>query len=194
MTYTAFLGHKRIAQGELPAVARAAAAAQRKDAASPLLVFNDADGLQVELDLRGSPADAQQRALAAASSSPGTAAAPRPRGRPSLGVVAREVTLLPRHWEWLAVQPGGASVALRKLVDEARKAQGGRDRVRAAQERTYRFLHAIAGDMAGYEEALRALYARNAEAFEESIRSWPKDLRTHALQLADEVFEAAAAL
>lgn len=190
MTYTAFLGHKRIAHGELAAVARAAASAVRKDAASQLLVFNDADGLQVELDLRGSPADAQQRAQEdAPATAPG---APRPRGRPSLGVVAREVTLLPRHWEWLAVQPGGASVALRKLVDEARKAQGGRDRVRAAQERTYRFLHAIAGDMAGYEDALRALYARNAQAFGENIRSWPKDLRVHALQLADEVFETAA--
>lgn len=190
MTYTAFLGHKRIAHGELPAVARAAATAVRKDAISQLLVFNDADGLQVELDLRGSPADAQQRAQ---NNAPAAPAAPRPRGRPSLGVVAREVTLLPRHWEWLAVQPGGASVALRKLVDEARKARGGRDRVRAAQERTYRFLHAIAGDMAGYEDALRALYARNAQAFGENIRSWPKDLRVHALQLADEVFETAAA-
>lgn len=192
MNYTAFLGHKRIARGELPVVARAAASALRKDATAQLLVFNDADGLQVELDLRGSPADAQQRAQTGASSA-GAATAPRPRGRPSLGVVAREVTLLPRHWEWLAVQPGGASVALRKLVEEARKAQGGRDSVRAAQERTYRFLHAMAGDMAGYEEALRALYARNAQAFEEIVRSWPKDVRGHALQLAEGVFETAAA-
>lgn len=194
MNYTAFFGHKRIARGELPAVARAAASALRKDATGgQLLVFNDADGLQVELDLRGSPAEAEQRAQAGTSSA-AAPAAPRPRGRPSLGVVAREVTLLPRHWEWLAVQPGGASVALRKLVDEARKAQGGRDSVRAAQERTYRFLHAIAGDMAGYEEALRALYARNAQGFEETIRNWPKDVRMHALQLAEEVFETAAAL
>src|SRR4029079_4156101 len=68
------------------------------------------------------------------------AAEPRGRGRPRLGVVAREGTLLPRHWEWLGTQPGGASVVLRKLVEEARRANGDADRTRAARDAAYRFM------------------------------------------------------
>jgi hypothetical protein len=113
----------------------------------------------------------------------------RQAGRPKLGVVAKEVTLLPRHWEWLALQPGGASVTLRRLVDEARRSQGSRDAVRAAQERCYRFLHAIAGNLPGYEDALRALYRADAEAFHGALAEWPQDLREHATALATEAFQ-----
>jgi hypothetical protein len=101
-----------------------------------------------------------------------------------LGVVAREVTLLPRHWDWLAVQPGGASVALRKLVDEARRSSGDRDRTRAAQEATYRFISAIAGNLPGFEEACRALFAHDRRRFGDLIAGWPEDVRDYAIQLA----------
>src|SRR3984957_11907417 len=105
---------------------------------------------------------------------------PRGRGRPKLGVVAREVTLLPRHWEWLATQPGGASVALRKLVEEARRTHADKDKIRKAQERAYHFMSAMAGDLPGFEEATRALFADNRSKFKETIGTWPVDVHDHA--------------
>ncbi len=102
-----------------------------------------------------------------------------------LGVVAREVTLLPRHWDWLAAQPGGASVALRKLVDEARREHGERDRRRLANERAYHFMSALAGDLPGFEEASRALFAGDMPGFRDRIEAWPRDLREHLLRLAE---------
>ncbi|WP_193087797.1 DUF2239 family protein [Advenella sp. FME57] len=108
----------------------------------------------------------------------------RRRGRPKLGVISREVTLLPRHWEWLAAQPGGASVALRKLVEAARLRNTDRDARRAAQERAYHFMLALGGDLPGYEEATRALFADDMAALKTHVAGWPDDVRTHALMLA----------
>jgi hypothetical protein len=102
--------------------------------------------------------------------------------------VAREVTLLPRHWEWLSAQPGGASVALRKLVEEARRSNESQDRMRQAKETLYRFMSTLAGDEAGFEEASRALFAGDRKLFEALIRLWPRDLREHAGRLAGAAF------
>ena len=101
-------------------------------------------------------------------------------------VVAREVTLLPRHWDWLNGQPGGASVALRKLVEEARRVNEGPDRIRRSQESAYRFMSAMAGNLPGFEEATRALFARNPDRFDGLIRGWPKDVRTHLARMVQE--------
>ncbi len=109
-------------------------------------------------------------------------------GRPKLGVVAREVTLLPRHWDWLNSQPGGASVALRKLVEEARKSHSGKDRRREAQNAAYKFLTAMAGNEQGFEEALRALFAGDHERFEQFSEAWPADVRDHGRMLAEASF------
>ena len=103
-----------------------------------------------------------------------------------MGVVAREVTLLPRHWDWLNAQPGGASVALRKLVEHARRVNGSRDRVRRSQEAAYRFMSAMAGNLPGFEEATRALFAANQERFEALIGGWPVDIRANLMRLARE--------
>jgi len=175
MNYTAFHGLQRIGAGNLPEIAMLL-----KDApqGGGYLVFEDATGRQVDLDTRGTPDEILARYSEPASTEP------RGRGRPRLGVVAREVTLLPRHWEWLASQPGGASVALRKLVDQARKTSGDRDRVRAAQEASYRFLSAIAGNLPGFEEATRALFAYDRRRFGELIAGWPEDVRDYGIQLA----------
>ncbi|HEY1070933.1 MAG TPA: DUF2239 family protein [Thermomonas sp.] len=187
---TAFSGVDRIASGELRHVALKAKQAYDLHPERPVLVFDDADARPLELPLELPPAD-----LLAWLSRPtldaGDAAGPaRPRrpGRPKLGVVAREVTLLPRHWDWLAAQPGGASVALRRLVDEARKVSAGDDRRRAAQEATYRFLHAMAGDAAGFEEVARALFAADDARFHAGIAAWPDDVREHAEWLATDAF------
>jgi hypothetical protein len=192
-SYTAFLGVRRIATGALPDVARAAAAALQASAANEaLLVFDDETSLLAELDLRGTPDEAAARATqpptAAGDAVPVVA---RGRGRPQLGVVAREVTLLPRHWEWLALQPGGASVALRKLVEDARRTQRPYDTARVAQERSYRFLSPIAGNLPGFEEAVRALFGRKGDAFDTVTSGWPEDIRIHAQRLAAPAFETA---
>ena len=145
----------------------------RPPGGEPILVFDDRTGKQVDFDLRGSPEEVLARALP-----------PAGPGRPRLGVVAREVTLLPRHWEWLAEQPGGASVTLRKLVEQARKTSAPADRARAAQDAAYRFASAMAGNEPGYEEAMRALYAGDAAAFDERTAVWPRDVRDHVRVLA----------
>jgi hypothetical protein len=119
-----------------------------------------------------------------------TAAAPRGPGRPKLGVVAREVTLLPRHWEWLATQPGGASITLRRLVEHAKRASTGKDRVRRSQSAAYRFMSAMAGDEPGFEEATRALFAGNLDRFNTLVEGWPRDVRDHARRLATGAFTA----
>ena len=184
---TAFAGDRRVAAGPLSEVALAVRA--QSPAA---LVFDDATGRVVDLDLRGSDDDVLARlpALAAAfpAASPGessvAAPGPRGRGRPKLGVVAREVTLLPRHWDWLATQPGGASVALRKLVEAARRDSAGPDAVRAARETAYRVLSALGGNRAGFEAATRALFAGDAAAFATAVAAWPKDIAAYVTALA----------
>lgn len=177
--YTAFAEGRRIACGPLHEVALALC-----QATGAALVFSDVSGEQVELDLRGGVEQVRQR-YPAPSPAPAEAAAPRGRGRPRMGVVAREVTLLPEHWDWLAAQPGGASVALRKLVHQASRAGAERERLRRAQERSYRAMVALAGNRPGFEEAARALFAGDQERLRELMRRWPRDIREHVLRLAD---------
>ncbi|HEY3287748.1 MAG TPA: DUF2239 family protein [Gemmatimonadaceae bacterium] len=173
-TYTAFLSNRRLAHGPLADVA---IAVKRAESAVPVLIFDDGTGRQLDVDTRGS--DDEIRARYAPSPAP-----PRGRGRPKLGVVPREVTLLPRHWEWLNAQQGGASVTLRRLVDEARRASGDAHVTKAAHERAYHFMYAIAGDFTNYEEATRALFANDRARLEELTQGWPPDIRAHALMLA----------
>lgn len=195
LTFTAFAGTRRIASGALVEVARAAKAEFERDTRSAVLVFDDATGEQVDLDYSVGAAEAVERLAGAvrardvhAAHGDPSSATPRGPGRPRLGVVAREVTLLPRHWEWLAAQPGGASVALRKLVEQARRANGGQDRRRRAQEAAYRFMSALAGNLAGFEEAARALFAGNRARFEELTAGWPPDVAGYAGMLAAGAF------
>lgn len=192
----AFVGSRLLASGELGSVALAVKKRVDQGDSEPILVFDNRTSALIELDLRGTAADVTRRLEHTAvqtpradSACPALTDAHRGPGRPRLGVVAREVTLLPRHWDWLACQPGGASVALRKLVEEARRSHGGKDCQRQAQEATYRFMVAIAGHEAGFEEATRALFAGDARRFAEQLQAWPPDVREHALKLAQTAFE-----
>jgi len=194
---TAFLGATLVASGALADVAVTARAAVVRDPSASLLVFDDETGALVEVDLRGSAAEVRRRIEEpsgptgeVSGADAATKGAHRGPGRPKLGVVAREVTLLPRHWEWLGSQPGGASVALRRLVEDARRANASADRRRRAQEAAYRFMSAAAGDYPGYEEALRALFAGAADSFRDRTRAWPADVRTYASRLAEGAFDA----
>jgi len=187
---TAFSGSTRIATGELRHVAIKVKQVFDTHPERPLLVFEDAGGQTVELPLELPTVDLLRLIeYPEVQADTGTAHPhKRPPGRPKLGVVPREVTLLPRHWDWLAAQPGGASVALRRLVDEARKVSAGEDRRRAAQEATYRFMLVMAGDAPGFEDAARALFAGDAGRFENQLLAWPEDVREHALWLATDAF------
>ncbi len=169
MGATAFAGSTRIAAGELRKVV--SEAKQSFDRGETVLVFNDATGEVVDLDHR-------DRAETSQDAEP-----ERRAGRPKLGVVPREVTLLPRHWEWLNAQPGGASASLRRLVEQARRDYVDRDRVRHSQEAAHRFMSAMAGNEPGYEEALRALFRGDAARFDDCVASWPADVRQYASAL-----------
>ena len=175
-TCTAFAGNRLIASGAPSEVVVAVKAAH--DAGEGVLVFDDADARLVEFDLRGDLAAVLARL-------PAEPVEKRGPGRPRLGVTAREVTLLPRHWDWLASQPGGASVALRKLVENALREAEGPDRVRRSREAAYRFMTAVAGDQPDYEEATRMLFAGDWVAFDAAIKVWPSDVRDYARRLAE---------
>jgi hypothetical protein len=191
--YLAFEGDVCVAEGDLQKVARAIKSTRDRHADAPILVFDRLTGEQIEFDLRGSRDEVLARLPDSASSPPALEqAAPRGPGRPKLGVVAREITLLPRHWEWLAQQAGGASVAIRKLVDDARRGSEPGDRARRAQEAAYRFMSVMAGNKPHYEEAIRALFAGNAAAFEKWIAGWPSDVRDHSRKLSTRSFDLAS--
>jgi hypothetical protein len=183
-SFTAFEGQRRLITGTLAEVALAVKRAGRS--AAPIVIFNDATGRSLDLDLRGSDEEILARLPGppAAAAPEAQAAEPRGRGRPKLGVVAREVTLLPRHWDWLNAQPGGASVALRKLVDESRRTSGDRDKLRAARDAAYRFMSVMAGNLAHFEEASRALFADDRRRFAGLIAEWPPDIRDHIVKLS----------
>jgi hypothetical protein len=171
MRYTAFQDLRKICSGGAEEVARIL----KNRPQGEILVFEDGTGRQIDfLDAGGKPEQIAE----------GQAIEPRGRGRPRLGVIAKEVTLLPRHWDWLNLQPGGASVALRKLVEEARRTSGAHDRIRSAQESAYRFMSAVAGNLPGFEESARALFAYDRRRFSEMIAAWPDDVRDYAVRLA----------
>jgi hypothetical protein len=194
VSFTSFDGWIRIAYGNLETNALAVKRAMESGSSGPILMFNDHTGCVLEVDIRGTDAEALARlpkespneevkkleSIEANQSS----FQPRGRGRPKLGVIAREVTLLPRHWDWLSAQPGGASVALRKLVEEAKRSTATREDRRRIQERAYQFMSAMAGDMVGFEESTRALFAGDANRFIQLTAEWPGDVRDYARALA----------
>jgi hypothetical protein len=202
--FTVFEGSRCIAAGSLAEVASAAKDAIDRSAAqaAAVLVFDDASGDTVELDWRGSAAEFQARlqagtrpggtATVAAADPPSEQPTARGPGRPKLGVVAREVTLLPRHWEWLGTQSGGASVALRKLVDAARKSSEHGDRVRRSSAVAYKFMSTLAGHEPGFEEASRALFALDPSAFAAHTAAWPVDVQAHLRRLLAAAFASSA--
>lgn len=189
-TCTAFDHHRLLASGPLAEVVRAAKLALDAGAQEPLLIFDDHDSRQLEVDFRGTLSEVLARLPVADE------AIPRGPGRPKLGVVPREVTLLPRHWNWLASQPGGASAVLRRLVEQASRSSGARDRARHAVESVDRFMRVIGGDLPGYEEASRAFYRKDHASFDQLTATWPEDVRAHLRPLVaiawDEQADASA--
>lgn len=194
--FIAFEGPTCLARGPLAAVALQVKAATEARPLARFMVFNARSSEILDFDHRGTADDMLVRLALAHPAAQRPIDPPQPEmgedsavaksgpGRPKLGVVAREVTLLPRHWAWLASQPGGASVALRKLVDQARRDGQAQDERRLSQEASYRFMSAMAGSLAGFEEAARALFAADRPRFDALIAPWPADIQTHLQQLA----------
>jgi hypothetical protein len=179
-SHSAFLGYRLIASGSIATIALVVRRTIAADALASIRVFDNKTGHPIDIDTRGTDDDVVARYTPAAT------AAARARGRPKLGVVAREVTLLPRHWDWLGQQPGGASVALRKLVEHASRENAGFDSGRDAHKRAYHFMSAMACDQPGFEEAAHALLADDRVRFGELIAGWPDDVRKHAFALGFE--------
>lgn len=174
MTYTAFARQSRIASGALKEMLFETKTFLERGGAEPVFIFEDQTGRQVDFDFRGTSDEVLERAAPTRRTGP---------GRPRLGVVSREVSLLPRHWDWLEQQPNGISAALRRLVDEARKRAPSEERARLAREAAGRFMTAMAGNLPGYEEASRALFAKDHERFTHLIAAWPEDVRLHLERL-----------
>lgn len=179
-TCCAFDQHQLIACGPLVEVARAAKLAIDAGANGPVLIFDEQSSRPIELDFRGSADDVLARLEPAAAAPVPPSRGP---GRPKLGVTAREVTLLPRHWEWLAQQPGGASAVLRQLVEQTQRGNAPKQRARLAMEAVERFMQAMTGDFVGHEEASRAFYRGEREQFAALIKRWPADVRNHLCRL-----------
>lgn len=189
-TYTAFDGAKLVASGDLPTLLQGARSHLDDHPQSLLLIFEDSTGRQVDYDFRGTVEDVLRRYAPAEAAEklvdePAKAPTKGP-GRPKLGVVSREVTLLPRHWEWLAEQPSGASATLRRLVDEARQNEDAAVRSKRAAGRV---MTALAGDRPNFEEAYRALDTGDRHRFGSLIEGWPQDVRGYLLELAGAAFE-----
>jgi len=180
-TYTAFAGDRLVVSGDLTTMILRTKECLDDGENCQILIFEDQTGRQVDFDFRGTPDEVLSRLTSHplfAPSEPLDGARSGP-GRPKLGVICREVSLLPRHWEWLGQQPGGASAALRRLVDERRKRGSGENSARIAREAAGKFMWAMAGNLPGFEEASRALYAGDHKRLEELIRDWPQDIRKH---------------
>jgi uncharacterized protein len=193
---TAFEGNRCIASGYLAQVARKVKEIIDRGEQASVLIFDDFTSEIIEVDFRGTINDVLKKlekpTARVESATPllnTDQSSQRGPGRPKLGVVSREVTLLPRHWDWLNSQPGGASVALRKLVEEARRVNSDRDKVRHSQEVAYKFMAAMAGNLPGFEEATRALFAGNPDRFNDLTASWPADIRDHTRKLSDAAFQ-----
>jgi len=192
-TFTAFSGVQMIATGPVEAVLPAVKAAEGAGPTGPLLVFEDRTGAQIDFDLRGTAEEILGRlerhpafVRTSRSGSPDEPQVPPVRmgpGRPRLGVVSREVSLLPRHWEWLERQKGGASATLRALVDSARKARQGEEPARQAWEAAGRFMWVMCGNLPGFEEASRALHRKEPARLAELTQGWPADVRAHLTRL-----------
>ena len=178
-TFTAFAGNRSLASGQLDEVLKQLKAYADGGGVETPLVFADESGQQVDFDLRGSLEQVLARARG-----PSKRSGP---GRPKLGVVSREISLLPRHWEWLKEQPQGISAALRRLVDQARKRDPSGQRARQVRDALSRVMWSMAGNLPDFEEASRALFAKRDADLRALIRGWPEDLRDYVerrLQLA----------
>lgn len=186
-TYSAFENNQLICQGPLNEVILKIKKSIGKEEHTSALIFSDESGRTLDFNFRGTEKEVLKRLEIYLPENQKEEVSSGP-GRPKLGVVSREVSLLPRHWEWLATQKGGASVTLRNLVEEARKKSTHVDDGKQSQESTYQFMTVMAGDLENYEEALRALFKKDKKTFLKNIQGWPKDIKDYITKKSKPVF------
>jgi uncharacterized protein len=187
-TFTSFAGQRLLASGDAKRMLLQTKEYLDAGGRESILIFDDQTGAQTEFDLDGTPEEVLAKAAADPALVPKFAPGslpPRP-GRPRLGVVSKEVSLLPRHWAWLERQPSGASAALRRLVEAASKTGRAQELARRARDAAGKFMWNMAGDLANFEEATRALYAKDAARLHALIGGWPQDIRGHTARLVGE--------
>lgn len=180
-TFAAFDGEKRIAAGELEAMLLQTKNYIDGRENPQVLIFEDRTGMQVDFDFRGTPEDVLNRLAEHPlfAHDTGDKKQQTGPGRPKLGVVCREVSLLPRHWEWLENQQGGISASIRRLVDEARKREPEKEMERGRRNAASSVMAVLAGNLPGYEEASRALFAGDREQLDNQIKDWPLDIKVY---------------
>lgn len=184
--YTAFNNNEILAQGSLETIALAVRQKVKEDKNASILIFSDLTGRQIDIDISGTEKQVLERLkIYSSNKTPQVSAG---AGRPKLGVIPREISLLPHHWEWLINQDGGSSGIIRKLIDDKIKSTSP-DKVKIAQERAYKFLSAIGGNLPNFDEATRYLYRKDKEKFQELTSSWPKGIVKHSMALLGGVFE-----
>ncbi len=188
-TYTAFEGAKIVSRGLLISVVSNVKRKLTNNANCNVFIFSDLTGKLMDFNFQGTEKEVLKRLEVfiedPKSKESNSTSGP---GRPKLGVISREISLLPRHWEWLATQSGGASATLRKLIEEEMKKTNSSHSVKFAEERTYKFMTVIGGDFKGYEEAIRALYKKNKENFLANIKEWSPDIRSYVIELVQPIF------
>jgi hypothetical protein len=186
-TYTAFEGLKFLVQGDLEEVVLKVKKHIGTADISSVLIFSNSTGKTMDFNFQGTKQDVQKR-LELYTSKEVNSDTSGP-GRPKLGVISREISLLPNHWEWLATQSGGASSTIRNLIEDARKKSSGIVSVKQIQERAYKVMSVLAGDLENYEEALRALYKKDQKIFSQNIHSWPVDVKKYLNEITKPLFE-----
>lgn len=187
-TFTAFDAHSLIAYGDLAEVVLKIKGSIGKASISTILIFSDITGKTIDFNFHGSKQEILKR-LEVYTSVQDAEPSSGP-GRPKLGVVSREVSLLPRHWEWLATQRGGASATIRTLIEDTMKKASAGQSAKQIQDRVYQIMSVLAGDLSDYEEALRAMYKKDKKSFLGYIEGWPKDVQNYLVKSSKEIFEA----
>jgi len=187
-TYTAFEGYKLLSHGDIETVALDVRKALKKDSNKSVLIFSDSTGRQIDLNLNGYESEVLERLKVFAA--PPVSTHIGGVGRPKLGVVSREISLLPQHWEWLSNQEGGASSVIRRLIDAKMNTSllSAKEKTKKVQEVVYKFLSAVAGNLPNFEEVVRYLYRKDKKKFEDLMSDWPSDVSKHASFLAKEAF------
>lgn len=181
----AFSGDIKISSGPILKVAEATKKHLIKKPNSDIQIFDHDTGQFLEVDFRGSLSQVVERMKKSFIIETEKIRGP---GRPKLGVVSKEITLLPKHWDWLNLQANGASGSIRKLIDEAMKRNVAKDELKRSQNSVYKFMTIMAGNYPLYEEALRAFYANDNAKFKYIITNWPKDVRDHLLKMTDQIW------
>lgn len=178
--YVVFQGTRLIARGNMLETALAVYNAYKDKTSAPVVALDSVTSELAEPDLRGGEDGIRARYGVEADLHE-----TKTRGRPKLGVTAREVTLLPRHWEWLESNHSGASAKLRELVETAMRASAGKDRQSHAVESLERFTNALAGDLPNAEEVSRAFYKGRMKDVIKLTADWPSDLLEHYIKLVE---------